>query len=229
MRCTECNVDLSEDVRACPLCGTKAANTRVVLYKEKTAEYPEIKYKPFKRNYSAIYFLICLVICAAIAVIERLYDTNTDIALLAAFISPCAWAVFLRPFIRKNMYLGDYLLVDLFFLSLLMLYISQFVMQNFSSALSEGIPFSSAASAFILLFAGLLSKRERAPSAFYTLILLLLTCGCFIMTYFYYGKTELNDFIYSAAASAFLLLVFFILLMTGGNDAREEIKARLHF
>lgn len=41
MRCTECNVDLSENVKVCPLCGKKASDEAPVLEGMKTAEYPE--------------------------------------------------------------------------------------------------------------------------------------------------------------------------------------------
>ncbi len=41
MRCPECNVDLGENVKSCPLCGAKAADEKPVLEGMRVAEYPE--------------------------------------------------------------------------------------------------------------------------------------------------------------------------------------------
>ena len=41
MRCKECNVDLADGVKVCPLCNSKAVDEAVVLEGMKTAEYPE--------------------------------------------------------------------------------------------------------------------------------------------------------------------------------------------
>ena len=41
MRCLECNVDLGENVKTCPLCGSKAADEAPVLEGMHVAEYPE--------------------------------------------------------------------------------------------------------------------------------------------------------------------------------------------
>ncbi len=41
MRCTECNVDLGENVKVCPLCGEKATDEKPVLEGMRVAEYPE--------------------------------------------------------------------------------------------------------------------------------------------------------------------------------------------
>ena len=41
MRCLECNVDLGENVKVCPLCGAKASEEKPVLEGMRVAEYPE--------------------------------------------------------------------------------------------------------------------------------------------------------------------------------------------
>ncbi len=43
MRCKECNVDLGENVKVCPLCKSKAVDDKPVIENIKTAEYPEYK------------------------------------------------------------------------------------------------------------------------------------------------------------------------------------------
>lgn len=41
MRCLECNVDLGENVKVCPLCGVKAVEEKPILEGMHVAEYPE--------------------------------------------------------------------------------------------------------------------------------------------------------------------------------------------
>lgn len=41
MRCNECNVDLAENAKVCPLCGSKASDEEAVIKNMRTAEYPE--------------------------------------------------------------------------------------------------------------------------------------------------------------------------------------------
>ena len=43
MRCKECNVDLGENVKVCPLCKSNAVDDKPLIENIKTAEYPEYK------------------------------------------------------------------------------------------------------------------------------------------------------------------------------------------
>ena len=43
MRCKECNVDLGDNVKVCPLCKSKAVEDKPLIENIKTAEYPEYK------------------------------------------------------------------------------------------------------------------------------------------------------------------------------------------
>ena len=98
MRCTECNVDLSENVKVCPLCGNKASDEAPVIEGMKTAEYPEygelrpLKYYIKKNDaYFGKYMMWgLLVVIAVVLAVSSHFDALT----LAAYtILPAIFAV----------------------------------------------------------------------------------------------------------------------------------------
>ncbi len=75
MRCNECNVDLGEDVKVCPLCHKKAVDEKPLIEGMKVAEYPEYgELRPLKYyiRKDGAYFgkkLICAVIAVSLIVL----------------------------------------------------------------------------------------------------------------------------------------------------------------
>lgn len=76
MRCNKCNVDLAENVKVCPLCGSNAADEEPVLKNIKTAEYPKygelrpLKYYIQKNDvYFGKWLMAGIVVLSAILII----------------------------------------------------------------------------------------------------------------------------------------------------------------
>ncbi|MBE6784259.1 MAG: hypothetical protein E7536_09665 [Ruminococcaceae bacterium] len=82
MRCTECNVDLGENVTVCPLCGAKAADEKPLIENMKVAEYPEYgELRPLKYyiQKNDVYFgkwlmLGVVILSAVILAVSKIFD-----------------------------------------------------------------------------------------------------------------------------------------------------------
>lgn len=88
MRCKECNVDLGDNVKVCPLCKSKAVEDKPLIENIKTAEYPEYKgERPLKyyiqKNdvYFGKWLMLCIVIVSAILLAVSRAFNFFDVAL----------------------------------------------------------------------------------------------------------------------------------------------------
>ena len=98
MRCKECNVDLAEGVKVCPLCKSEAVNEDVVLKGMKTAEYPEygelrpLKYYIRKNDVYFGKYLMWIVLALSAVSMPAAYFLD-KLSLVAYTVLPVLFAV----------------------------------------------------------------------------------------------------------------------------------------
>lgn len=112
MRCTECNVDLSENVKSCPLCGKKASDEAPVIEGLRTAEYPEygelrpLKYYIKKNDvYFGKYMMWALLLVVPALLLSAVHFDFLDLAaytILPAIFAASAVVYFVSSLISKK-------------------------------------------------------------------------------------------------------------------------------
>lgn len=112
MRCKECNVDLGENVKVCPLCHAKAVDEKPVIEGMRVAEYPEygelrpLKYYIKKNDVYFGKYLMWAVLAVSVVTLAVSYflDAMTLAAytILPAVFAASAVAYFVTSLISKK-------------------------------------------------------------------------------------------------------------------------------
>lgn len=224
MICSKCKVDLGEEYSLCPLCSAQAEDSPPALTNQRTAEYPDVTYRPFRKPYTLIAAVIYAVICAGSAATEYAMTKSFSITALVILILPCVWTVFVRPFIVKHRRIGNYIVYDAFFLSILSVYFSKVYLSSTDYALSALMPQICAIGCTILLCHSLFRPKSSRGDIIYALILSVFCLGLLIFTLFYIP----NSF---TAIPCFAACVLTLLIIRSNTkeEFTDELKARFHF
>lgn len=111
MRCKECNVDLDENVKVCPLCKSKAVGDKPLIENIKTAEYPEykesrpLKYYVQKNDvYFGKWFMLGVVILSLVLLtVSYIFDFfNTALYTVLPIIYAVSSAVYFVSSLRDS-------------------------------------------------------------------------------------------------------------------------------
>lgn len=113
MRCRECNVDLPETYAVCPLCGKAASNDPPVLEGIRTAEYPRVKTEPYKRNPFPVFVGIWLGLSVLSLAMSALDIISQAVAAAVICAVPCIWTLIFRPLLVKQLYAGNFIMMNL--------------------------------------------------------------------------------------------------------------------
>ena len=223
MRCNQCNVDLGEGYQKCPLCGAPAVDDEPLIKGQRTAEYPDIVYKKNPPWYFGIYTVVFLGASIVAMIADYLLNKTVSHAMWVVFSVPCVWSLVFRPIFIKKLYFGSYIIHDVVYLSLLMLWYSKSHLGYFGPAIRFGLPLLSIAAALIL-FAGLFIFPQRRTNAAAHFIALgagnaVLLVICLSTGYM---------FAWSAAAVALCLVMLAGLIIAMPTAIRNELSARFH-
>lgn len=221
MRCKKCNVDLGEEYKRCPLCGSPAENEEPLIKGQRTAEYPDIVYRKNPPWYFGIFSAVYLISSAAAIAADCLINKTVSNAMWAVFILPCVWAIVFRPVFIKKLYFGSYIIHDAVYLSLLMLWFSKSHLGNFGPAIRFGIPLLSL-SAAVILFVGLFFFPQRRKNAA-TYLIAIGACNVLLLVIcLAYGYTPW----WCAAAVAVCAAIIAGLCVAMPKEIRDELAAR---
>lgn len=112
MRCIECNVDLGENVKACPLCGAKAVDEKNVIEGMRVAEYPDygelrpLKYYIKKNDvYFGKYLMWAILAVTAVTLVASLCLDAVNLAIytiLPAVFGVSAVVYFISSMVSKK-------------------------------------------------------------------------------------------------------------------------------
>lgn len=222
MRCRQCNVDLSETYSACPLCGGKASPDAPVLQGIRTAEYPKVKTEPYKRNPFPIFIGAWLIISLVAFVLYRLHILS-DISSAAVICAvPCIWTLLLRPFLIKQLYAGNYIVMNLFPLSLACVVFDRIKHGAVQQAVESYLPVCCLAVLAALAVLILIKPKESKRAASYPVLLLPVCVIAIIAVWCMENKISV---LWCAAALACICILAFLLVIRP-QETKEELEAK---
>ena len=222
MRCKNCNVDLPEEYTHCPLCNEKAINEEPLIKGIKIAEYPKVETVPYKRN-SFMKFIILWAVAVIASVV--LYKTNiiTDVNFSVIAIFPaCVWTLLVRPFKVKQLYNGNFIVMNFFSFSLMFMLYSIATTGKVTEAVTKFIPLTTIIIIVALGIYIFVSKKDNKRSAPYPIFIGILSVIGIILTFTL--TSELSIYWLVSFCISALLLIY--LLKTNGAETKEELKAK---
>lgn len=223
MRCLECNVDLGEEYSRCPLCGAKADNTPPVLEGMRTAEYPPVRYRPYRKPWTLIFALVLAGAFAVCAFFELGLTGSVRFSVVYALLLACVWALFVRPVLVTGRRLGNYLLTGWFWVSLFAAALSADRYGTAVSALGFAIPLLCALCCAALVLHALLSKKARRGGVIYVFVFTLLSLA--ILAWL----AAAGEALLAAGVCCAVCAVCFILIgLLAKGDFADEFRARFH-
>jgi len=223
MRCSECNVDLGEEYRRCPLCGAKADHTPPVLDEMRTADYPPVNYRPYRKPWT---FIAASALAAAFTVCsfaELGWTGSIRFSVIYALLLACVWSLFIRPMLVTGRRLGNYLIADWFWGSLLAVAFSADRYGSAAPAVRTVLPLLCALGCALLTGHALLSKKARRGGVIYiftfTVLSLVILAGLAAA-----GESFLAAIVCSAFCAASLIFIGLL----ARHDFADEFRARFH-
>ena len=223
MRCLECNVDLGEEYRRCQLCGAKADPVPPALEGLRTAEYPPVRYRPYRKPWTLIAALTLAGFFAVCAFFELGWTGSVRFSVVYALLLAVVWALFVRPLLVTGRRLGNYLVTGWFWVSLFSAAVSGDRYGSAAPAVRTVFPLLCALGCAGLIVHALLNKKARRGGviyifAFTVISLVLLAC-----------LAAAGESLFAAAAcSAFCLVCLLSVRLLAGQDFADEFKARFH-
>ena len=176
MRCTKCNVDLSQHHQACPLCGEKPQDVSPVIKDVRTAEYrPDMPPVRKKTNYLKISFFVYIVLAAVFVLAEKIVTGTIENSCRYLMVVPCLWAVIVRPFVVKKEYIGSYLILDVFYLSIASIIMGITKNGNLAFSLQVIIPICCITAAIIMTFTSMFFPKKAKLSGAYILTITVIS------------------------------------------------------
>ncbi len=222
MRCKNCNVDLAEEYTHCPLCNEKACSDEPLIKGIRTAEYPKVQTAPYKRS-SFMKFIVSWV--AIIIISFALYKTDVIsnvIFALVATIPVCVWTLLVRPFKVKQLYKGNFIVMNLFSFSLMCMLFSFATTGKIIEAVTKFIPLTTIIIIVALGVYIFVSKKDNKRSAPYSIFIGVLSVVGIITTFLLTSKISL----YWPVTLCISIMLLVYLLKTNGAETKEELKAK---
>lgn len=222
MRCKNCNVDLPEFYTACPLCGEKTTPDEPVIKGILTAEYPKVKTEPNKKNP----FLIFLIIWAAVGVISLLlnkFDIINDLSCgMVICAVPAIWTLFLRPVFVKQLFPGNYEIMNFYPFALASVVYSKISFGSTDMAITTYLPLCCLAVMIALAVIILLNRKESKRAASYPVLMLPVSVIGLIVS-----VTKNAGFpAYWVAAIIVCVLIFVAIYIANPKEVKEELEAK---
>ena len=224
MKCLKCNVDLGEEYIRCPLCGAPAADIPATIAGLRTAEYPTVVYRPFPRRFGWLLLAGYLVVSAMLLFLEWILIKKLNYSLFVIFLLPCIWSMVIRPFVVEKRYIGSYVLHNIFYASIFMLYFSYRVTDAFYYALYAGIPVLCAVGILVLLVGLFLLKDMRTDAISYVLALLAVNLPLLIAGL----VSDRMEWYFPCTAVALGLITLGVIKLLCKKAFDDEFKARFH-
>ncbi len=222
MRCRECNVDLPDNYTACPLCGAKPFDDPLLIQGIRTAEYPKAQPKPFKRNPFTVFVIVWLGLSAISFLLLKLNIIEAYVSASVFCLIPCIWTLFVRPFLIKQLYHGNFVIMNLFPFALICTVFDKLMNGNFEQSLLTYLPICSLAVFAVLLILVIAKPKKNKRAASYPV--LMMPVG--IVAAVTLGITRNTVPYLWCAVVALCVIILAILLVTKPNETKQELKAK---
>lgn len=222
MRCRNCNVDLPESYTACPLCGSKASNDEPLIKDIRTAEYPKVKTEPYKRNPFPVFLGIWLTI-GLISLLLKRFDIISELACgIIICAVPAVWTLFLRPVLVKQLFPGNYVMMNIYPFALASFVYSKITYASIDKAISLYLPLSCIAVMVGLAVIILLNRKEIKRAASYPVLMLPVTIAGIIASLAVGGTVSP----YWLVTLLIIVLIFAAVYISNPNDVKQELEAK---
>ncbi len=222
MRCRECNIDLPDNYTACPLCSSEIFDDELKIKGIRTAEYPKAQPEAYKRNPFPIFLLIWLLPSLAAFVLYKLGIIELTVTASVFCVIPCMWTLFFRPVMIKQLYAGNFIVMNLFPFSMSCMIFSKLRSNSFGTGFETYIPLCALA-VFLALTVYIFVKPEKNKrAASYPVLMVPIAL---IATVFFAVTSKNIPYLWMGV----LLLNVFILAFlfaTKPYEVKEELKAK---
>ena len=222
MRCKNCNVDLPEEYTHCPLCNEKATPCESEIKGIRIAEYPKVETIPYKRNAFIKFIVLWVAIILISLVLYKTNVINSGIFAVVATLPACAWTLFVRPFKVKQLYKGNYIVMNFYSLALMLSLYSFASTGKIIEAVTTYLPLISIVIITVLGIYIFVNPKDNKRSAPYPIFMGVLSIIGIILTFVMQAEFSVYWFI-SLCVSAILLVY---LLVFNGTATKEELKAK---
>lgn len=222
MRCRECNVDLPKEYTACPLCGAKVYDDEPQIQGIRLAEYPKVETEKYKRNPFTVFLVVWAVVSAISFALLKLNVVSNMIFASAFCIVPLLWTLIVRPATLKQLYKGNYIVMNIYPVILACAVFAKFGFIDKFSVFTRYMP---VASLVIMLALMILIMRKPATSkraAPYTVLMgisAVITCVISSLVF----KVFVYEWLVVSLVSFFMLL---LLIAKNKRETVEELKAK---
>ena len=222
MRCKNCNVDLAEEYTHCPLCNEKACSEEPLIKGIKTAEYPKVETAPYKRSLFMKFIVSWVAIIIFSFVLNKIDVISNVVFALVSTIPACVWTLLVRPFKVKQLYNGNFIVMNFFSFSLMFMLYSIATTGKVTEAVTKFIPLTTIIIIVALGIYIFVSKKDNKRSAPYPIFIGILSVIGIILTFTL--TSELSIYWLVSFCISALLIIY--LLKTNGVETKEELKAK---
>lgn len=222
MRCTNCNADLPEFYKKCPLCENAATDTPPLIPGIATAEYPRVKTQPKRLNVFPVFLIVWLAVSLVGILLLKLSFINEGGFAAIFMLLPLLWTAIGRPLFVKHYFSGNYILMNFYSLSLAAL---SFGLASDEKELFSCISLSLVATIIplsLLAFLLLGSREEIYRASPYAILLTAYSLICAVVFFVITGLAALI-WLLPAVSSLVLLLTAKKL---SPEKSIQEIKAK---
>ena len=222
MRCKNCNVDLPEEYTHCPLCNEKAINEEPLIKGIKIAEYPKVETFPYKRNaFMKFIVLWAVAVIASFVLYKTNVINNVNFSVIAIF-PACVWTLLVRPFKVKQLYKGNYIVMNFYPFALMFSLYSFVSTGKIIEAFTIYLPLISIIVITALGICIFASKKDNKRAAPYPIFMGILSIIGLLLTLIL--KSEFSMYWFINLCISAILLVY--LLVANGVATKDELKAK---
>lgn len=226
MRCKNCNVDLPENYTVCPLCNGKTNDEPPHIDGVITAEYPKVKTQPYKRNPFPIFLGVWFVATLIFVILSKLGIVSEIVSAVVFCAIPCIWTVFLRPFMVDQLYIGNYIIMNLYPFALTCAtfsYITESSLKSsFHSFIKDYLPLCFIAVLVALIIVIFLDSKNKKRAAAYPVLVLAPSVIITIVL----SVTEKALLIPWIVTIALCMLILVFLFATKPQETKDELAAK---
>lgn len=222
MRCRECNVDLPDNYTACPLCDGKIFDDELQIKEIRTAPYPKAQPEPFKRNPFPIFILVWILLSASSFLLYKFEMIPLLISAAVFCAVPCIWTLILRPFLVKQLYAGNFIVMNLFPFAMTCMIFDKLMNGSFNQSYETYLP-SIALAVFAVLMLYIFIKPKQSKRAASYPVLMIPIC---ILAIAVLGLTQKTvPYLWCAVLVMCVFMISF-LFATKPSETKEELKAK---
>lgn len=222
MRCRECNVDLPDNYTACPLCSAKVFDDELLIKGIRTAEYPKVQPEKYKRNPFTVFVIVWLLASLISFVLLKLRILPLWEAATVFCVIPCVWTLFIRPFLIKQLYPGNFIVMNLFPSAMTCMVFDKIINGTYSQSFETYIPICALIFFAVLTIYVIAKPKKNKRAVSYPMLMMPIAVAA---TVFFAVTQKAVPYLWTAVLLLCVSLIVF-LFATKSDEVKEELKAK---